>query len=64
MNLSEIIENSPPSPLEESGLLYILAVGCKIHPPYRAKRKVITNCERCNEIWAARQELRKWHLIS
>lgn len=43
--------------IEENKLLKILADGCKKHPAYRAKRKVITLCETCNQMWDARQEL-------
>jgi hypothetical protein len=35
----------------------LLANGCKYHPGYRAKRKVVTYCEPCNAMWDARQRL-------
>ena len=44
-------------------LLKILAEGCKTHPSYRAKRKVITWCETCNLMYEARQKLKGINLL-
>jgi hypothetical protein len=44
-------------PLDEVEALRILADGCSLHATYRAKRKVVTTCQRCNEMWEARQKL-------
>lgn len=52
MNDKEVIE-----------LLKILANGCKYHPSYRAKRKVITWCETCNQMWDTRQKLIEYGVL-
>lgn len=43
--------------------LKILAIGCKDHPSYRAKRKINTWCETCNQMWDARQNLIKYGVL-
>jgi hypothetical protein len=44
-------------PVEQFEALTLLADGCPQHPSYRAKRRVVTICERCNAMWEARQTL-------
>ena len=42
---------------EELNLLRILADGCRLHPSYRAKRKVTIRCDECLKMWDARTKL-------